>query len=152
MRVYLPVLPAEHDLIRSGAARLPIAAGRDAWRVGAEARASVPGDEEDLEYEAMQDAVHVALGAAEAGSRALIVAGDVPDALIGEGDPTTGLYGATAISDAQLKIASLHVTELDASAAAASDTDPALLWFDAQEGAAALDYLAGGEAAAVSAR
>ena len=47
------------------------------------------------------------------------------------------------LASASARIASFHVTELDAAAAEADDTDPALLWFDATEAADALAYLDG---------
>lgn len=141
MRVYLPLDTTEFDLT-SPATHLHLPAGRALWCVTAAARAADPADEEDLEYDAMQDAVHVALTGTDADARAIIVAGDVPDDRLEDGTESDGRFGARLRTDADLRIASFHVTELDAAGAAASDTDPALLWFDALEGAAALDYSA----------
>ncbi|EWS80813.1 hypothetical protein BF93_01665 [Brachybacterium phenoliresistens] len=144
MRIYLPVTPAEHAALRSGAGALELPAGRSAWAVHASARTDRPGeDPEDLEYDALQDAVHVALTSGpqeDPDRRALVVAGDVPDRAVVESPEEGGAYGIELPAPATLRIAAFHVSELGARAVEADDTDPALLWFDASEGAAALDY------------
>lgn len=95
----------------------------------------------------MQDAVHVALGAAGPDERALVIAADVPDQLVTGATEEGGAFGIRLTGEATAKVASFHVTELDAAAAEADDTDPALLWFDASEGPAALAFLAGDQPA-----
>lgn len=147
MRIYLPVDPSEHEPLRAGAGDLELAAGRGAWAVTASARADRPDeDAEDLEYDALQDAVYAALTAGEGTDprrRVLVAAGDVPDRAVAEAGEEAGAYGVVLIAPAALRIAALHVTELGAQAIEEDDTDPALLWFDASEGAQALAYLAG---------
>ena len=66
----------------------------------------------------------------------------MPDDVLGEA-PDGGAFGVLLSSPASARIASFHVTELDAAAAEADDTDPALLWFDAADAADALAYLDG---------
>lgn len=159
MRIFLP-LTAERrtDLdaaARSSRPRIPLDARTHAWAVSPWARQERPDeDPEDLEYDALQDAVHVALEGGDAtgaargtgpgatGTRAAVIAGDVPDATVGDASADGGAFGIVLTGAATLEIASLHVTELAGPAARASDTDPALLWFDASEIPAALDYSA----------
>ncbi|MFC0674500.1 DUF6912 family protein [Brachybacterium hainanense] len=149
MRIFLPVADTEHALLRSGAARLALEPGRTAWAVTASARADRPREDlEDLEYDALQDAVYAAL---QTGSddddphrRALVVAGDTEDAALAEAGEEAGAYGVVTTAATGLRIASLHVTELGARAVEQDDTDPALLWFDVSEGPRALAYLHGG--------
>lgn len=147
MRIYLPVDPSEHDPLRAGARTLELAPGRAAWAVTAAARADRPEEDgEDLEYDALQDAVYAGLVAGEGTDprrRVLVVAGDVPDRAVAEAGEEAGAYGVVLTAPAALRIAALHVTELGARAIEDDDTDPALLWFDASEGAAALEYRAG---------
>lgn len=141
MRIFLPLDPGDHAVLTASRTRLELAADRPAWAVTAEARAERPGvDEEDLDYDALQDAVHVALQAAAPAERALVIAADVPDPDLAAATDTGGAYGVRTTADTTARIAALHVTELDAAAAEADDTDPALLWFDVSEGAAALAY------------
>lgn len=148
MRIYLPLTPNDRPVLESAGERLELTAGRMAWAVTAEARADRPGeDEEDLEYDALQDAVHIALSQGSETARALVIAADVPDAATAPAAEQGGAFGISLREAVPARVASFHVTELDAAAAAADDTDPALLWFDASEGAAALEYLAGGPAA-----
>ncbi|MEE1649619.1 hypothetical protein V1260_02310 [Brachybacterium sp. J144] len=144
MRIYLPLTPADRPVLERSGSDVELVAGRAAWAVTAEARASFPqGDEEDLEYEALQEATHVALGEVAAASRALVIALDVPERDLASAEDG-GAYGIAAVRATNGRIASFHVTELSAAAAEADDTDPALLWFDAAEGPRALEYLAGG--------
>lgn len=147
MRIYLPLTPTDPPALENAGGHLELTAGRPAWAVTAEARADRPGeDEEDLEYDALQDAVHIALSQGADDARALVIAADVPDAMTAPAAEEGGAFGVSLRETASARIASFHVTELDAAAAAADDTDPALLWFDASEGAAALEFLAGGPA------
>ncbi|WP_341855972.1 hypothetical protein [Brachybacterium sp. GPGPB12] len=76
----------------------------------------------------------------------MVIALDVPDAAIGDA-ADGGAFGVLLGTPASARIASFHVTELDAAAAEADDTDPALLWFDVVEAREALAYLDGAEAA-----
>jgi len=147
MRIFLPLAAPDRAVLETGG-RLALAEDRRAWAVTAEAVADRPGeDEEDLEYDALQDAVHVALSGVGPQERALVIAADVPDQLIEGATEDGGAFGIRLTGEASAKIASFHVTELDAAAAEADDTDPALLWFDASEGPAALAYLAGDQSA-----
>lgn len=147
MRIYLPLTAPDRASLELASARLELAEGRAAWTVTDSARQDFPGEDlEDLEYEALQDAVHVAYGAGDPTRRALVIAADVPDAVLAEA-PDGGAFGVLLRSPAAARIASFHVTELDAAAAEADDTDPALLWFDAAEAADALAYLDGAAAA-----
>ena len=147
MRIYLPLTATDRASLEPASTRLELPAGRAAWAVTASAERDFPGEDlEDLEYEALQDAVHVAYGAGDATARALVLAADVPDAVLGEA-PDGGAFGVLLSSSASARIASFHVTELDAAAAEADDTDPALLWFDVVEAREALAYLDGAEAA-----
>jgi hypothetical protein len=144
MRIYLPSTAEDRSAVESAASGLELSAGRAAWGVTAEARADHPGeDEEDLEYEALQDAVHIAYGSGPSTSRALIIAADAPEGALGAETETGGAFGIVVREGVRAKIASFQVTELDAAAAEADDTDPALLWFDASEGAEALAFLEG---------
>ena len=143
MRIYLPLTAPDRAALELASTRLELAEGRPAWAVTAAAQRGFPGEDlEDLEYEALQDAVHVAYGTGSANQRALVVAADVPDAALGEA-ADGGAFGTVLVSSASARIASFHVTKLDAAAAEADDTDPALLWFDATEAADALAYLDG---------
>lgn len=142
MRIFLPLLAEDRTVIAASGLQLDLGPGRAAWAVTAGARADRSGEEEeDLEYDAIQDATHIALSGAEPDARAMVIAADVPDAAVQSAEETGGAYGVVTATDARAKIASLHVTELDAQSAAADDTDPALLWFDVSEGAEALAFL-----------
>ncbi|MGP9538983.1 DUF6912 family protein [Brachybacterium sp. AOP43-C2-M15] len=148
MRIYLPLTVQDRPRLESSARSLDLAADRAAWAVTTEVRADRPGqDEEDLEYDALQDAVHVALTAGEDSARALVIAADAPDGALTGAPQEGGVFGVSLREEVLAKIASFHVTEQDAAAAAADDTDPALLWFDASEGRDALAFLDGGSAA-----
>lgn len=143
MRIYLPLTPSDRPALERAGRVIDLESGRPGWAVTAEARGDRPEeDEEDLEYEALQDAAHVALGAVSATSRALVIAADVPDRAV-EAAEDGGAFGLRLREAAAAKIASFHVTELDAAAAEQDDTDPALLWFDASEGTDALAFLDG---------
>lgn len=142
MRIYLPLLAQDRPVLENGGGTVDLAAGRTAWAVTAEARTDrADQDEEDLEYEALQDAVHVAFTTAEHSARVLVLAADIPDRALAPATDEGGAFGVTLRESSRAKIASLHVTELGAAAAEADDTDPALLWFDATEGRDALAYL-----------
>ncbi|MBK0332203.1 hypothetical protein I8D64_12430 [Brachybacterium sp. MASK1Z-5] len=141
MRIFAPVGPADHDALRSGAARIALETGRLIWGVSDAARAErAEEDVEELEYDALQDAVFSALGQVDPRMRALVLAGDVPDASLADASEDGGAFGLRLAREGALVIASAHATELDAAAAEVDDTDPALLWFDASELPAALDY------------
>lgn len=142
MRIYLPLADEDRPALLSARREIDLPAGREAWAVTAEARADRPGEDiEDLEYDAVQDAVHVALQAVEPDARALVMAADVADKALEGATSTGGAYGVRLVSGARAVIASFHVTEQDARAAEQDDTDPALLWFDASEGPSALAQL-----------
>lgn len=142
MRIYLPLAAEDRPALLAARHELDLPAGREAWAVTAEARADRPDqDVEDLEYDAVQDAVHVALQASEPRARALVMAADVADRALEAATDTGGAYGVRLISGARAVIASFHVTEQDARTAELDDTDPALLWFDASEGPSALAQL-----------
>ena len=100
------------------------------------------GDGEDLEYEAMQGAAHIALVSGSDDQRALVLAADVPDRAVGTAEDTGGAYGVVLLEAVAAPLASAHVTEQTAAQAEVDDTDPALLWFDPSEGPDALAYLA----------
>jgi hypothetical protein len=143
MRIYLPLTASDRASLELASSRVELAVGRAAWAVTEPAQHDFPGaDLEDLEYEALQDAVHVAYSSGGAGQRALVIAADVADDVLEEA-ADGGAFGVLLRAPASARIASFHVTELDAAAAEADDTDPALLWFDAAEAAAALSYLDG---------
>ncbi|MDN5898629.1 MAG: hypothetical protein L0H74_01010 [Brachybacterium sp.] len=142
MRIYLPLIAQDRPSLQDGRRAIDLDAGRVAWAVTSEASTDRPGqDEEDLEYEALQDAVHVAFTAAEGSQRVLVISADVPDGLIAAATEDGGAFGIRLRERRSAKIASFHVTEQDADAAEADDTDPALLWFDAGEGRDALAFL-----------
>lgn len=142
MRIYLPLADEDRPALLSARREIDLPAGREAWAVTAEARADRPGEDiEDLEYDAVQDAVHVALQAVEPDARALVMAADVADRALEGATSTGGAYGVRLVSGARAVIASFHVTEQDARTAEQDDTDPALLWFDASEGPSALAQL-----------
>ena len=142
MRIYLPLADEDRPALLSARREIDLPAGREAWAVTAEARADRPGEDiEDLEYDAVQDAVHVALQAVEPDARALVMAADVADKALEGATSTGGAYGVRLVSGARAVIASVHVTEQDARTAEQDDTDPALLWFDASEGPSALAQL-----------
>ncbi|MCS6710999.1 hypothetical protein JSY14_02830 [Brachybacterium sp. EF45031] len=145
MRVYLPLAPALHEAVRSGAAEIMLTEVTPAWALTPAARAERPGeDAEDLEYDAVQDAAHVAIqgaiGRGTGAERAVVLAADAPSAAVQEAGAEGGAYGVLIAAGSRLRPASIHVTELTAAAADADDTDPALLWFDRAEGSVALDY------------
>lgn len=142
MRIYLPLLAQDRPALREGRALIDLEPGRAAWAVTSEASADRPGqDEEDLEYEALQEAVHVAFTAAERSERVLVIAADAPDDVIDAATEEGGAFGIRMRERRPARIASFHVTEQDAATAEADDTDPALLWFDAGEGQDALVFL-----------
>lgn len=142
MRIYLPLDETDRPLLLAARRELDLEAGREAWAVSAQARAERPGeDEEDLEYDALQDAVHIALTRAAPTSRALVLAADVADSALEPATEDGGPFGVRLGTGARAVVASYHVTEQDARTAAADDTDPALLWFDTSEGPGALAYL-----------
>lgn len=142
MRIFLPLAAEDRSAMRATGRRLELPAARPVWAVTDGSRTDRGDrDEEDLEYDALQDAVHVALEAAEPRSRALVIAADVPVRTLEEGTADQGAFGAVLRAATTAEIASFHVTELVARAAEADDTDPALLWFDASEGVEALAYL-----------
>ena len=142
MRIYLPLADEDRPALLSARREIDLPAGREAWAVTAEARADRPGEDiEDLEYDAVQDAVHVALQAVEPDARALVMAADVADKALEGATSTGGAYGVRLVSGARAVIASFHVTEQEARTAEQDDTDPALLWFDASEGPSALAQL-----------
>lgn len=144
MRIYLPLTTADRTALESSASDLDLDRGRAVWGVHAEARSDRPEqDVEDLEYDALQDAVHVAYLAAPAERRALVIAADVADSALELAEAGGGAFGLVTGAATRARLASFHVTELDAAAAAADDTDPALLWFDASEGPDALAFLGG---------
>lgn len=144
MRIYLPLTAEDRAALESAARGLELAAERPAWGVSTEARADRPGqDEEDLEYDALQDAVHIAFSLGGGDSRALVIAADAPDEALAGAEENGGAFGVVTRRATQARIASFHVSELDAVSADQDDTDPALLWFDASEGADALAYLDG---------
>ena len=144
MRIYLPLATEDRVALESSAPRLELAARRVAWGVHAEALRDRPDqDVEDLEYDALQDAVHIAYLTGAADQRALVIAADAPDDAVEVSGEDGGAFGVVTAAPTQARIASFHVTELDAAAADADDTDPALLWFDASEGGDALAFLGG---------
>lgn len=142
MRIFLPLSVEDRTVISASGLQLDLVAGRAAWAVTAEARSDRSGEEEeDLEYDAIQDATHIALSSAAPDARAMVIAADVSDAALQPAGETGGAYGVVTVTATGARVASFHVTELDARAAAADDTDPALLWFDVSEGPAALAFL-----------
>lgn len=142
MRIFLPLSAEERTVLAASGSQLELTSGRAAWAATAEARADRSGeDEEDVEYEAMQDAAHIALNGVAADARAMVIAADVPDEALQPAGANGGAFGVVTVTGARAKIASFHVTELDARSAAAEDTDPALLWFDVSEGPVALAFL-----------
>lgn len=142
MRIYLPLSAQDRPVLEAAGAVVELAAERPAWAVTTEALSDRAGqDEEDLEYEALQDAVHVAFTGASSTSRVLVIAADVPDRVVVPSSEDGGAFGIRLREAWSAKIASFHVTEQDAATADADDTDPALLWFDAGEGRDALAYL-----------
>lgn len=141
MRIYLPLLAPDRPSLQDGRRVIDLDAGRAAWAVTTEASTDHPEqDEEDLEYEALQDAVHVAFTATEGSERVLVIAADLPDAVIAAATEDGGAFGIRVRERRSAKIASFHVTEQTAEAAEVDDTDPALLWFDAGEGRDALAF------------
>lgn len=156
MRIYLPLSAEPRASLETAAGtatpRIPLDAGTRGWAVSGWAQAGRPDeDAEDLEYDALQDAVYVALGEPDAqdpatatadprGARVAVLAGDVPDAVVIDASQDGGAFGVAIQGSATIEVASVHVTELGARAVRESDTDPALLWFDRSEVAAALDY------------
>jgi hypothetical protein len=141
MRIYLLVTSHDATALRSGGARLPLEAGRLVWGVSSAARDDQGAtDLEELEYEALQDAIFSALQQSAPTRRGVALAGDLPDAALAEASTEGGAFGLRVQGEQTLVIASAHVTELDAARAEADDTDPALLWFDVAELPAALDY------------
>lgn len=142
MRLYLPLTPQDRPAIQEARTRIDLDEGRAAWAVTTEASSDRPGeDEEDLEYEALQDAVHVAFTAAREDQRVLVIAADVPDRAIVPATEDGGAFGIRLRERCSARIASFHVTEQDARTADADDTDPAVLWFDAGEGPDAIAFL-----------
>ena len=78
---------------------------------------------------------------AQPSQKVLVIAADVPDGALVPATEDGGAFGVALGTGSSGRIASFHVTELDAAAADEDDTDPALLWFDASEGPSALAYL-----------
>src|SRR5690606_41665113 len=116
MRIFLPLAAPDRAVLETGG-RLALAEDRRAWAVTAEARADRPGeDEEDLEYDALQDAVHIALSQGADDARALVIAADVPDAMTAPAAEEGGAFGVSPRETASARSASLHVTELAAAA------------------------------------
>ena len=137
MRIFLPLTTEDRTDIAASASRLSLSEGRAAWAVTAEVRSDRAGeDEEELEYDAIQDAVHIALGTVAPQSRAMVIAADVPQTALQPAEDSGGAYGVGVAAGERR-----YVTELDARSAEKDDTDPALLWFDATEGPQALAYL-----------
>lgn len=149
MRIYVPLHQPDLDILgadRAVPSRLRLDEGRPVWAVTAEARADrADEDVEDLEYEAMQDAIYATLELgprrARGTERVAVVAGDVSDGSLAASSGDLGAFGATMARVEDLRIASLHVSELGAERIRADDVDPALLWFDVAETSSALDYL-----------
>ena len=142
MRIFLPLTPADRVALETSSTVIELEAGRAAWAVTASVREDQPGeDEEDLEYEAMQDAAHIALVSGSDDQRALVLAADVPDRAVGTAEDTGGAYGVVLLEAVAAPLASAHVTEQTAAQAEVDDTDPALLWLDTSEGPDALAYL-----------
>lgn len=142
MRIYVPMTAQDRPVLQDRSRSIDLAAERTAWAVSTDALADRPGqDEEDLEYEALQDAVHVAFTAGAPSERVLVIAADVADQALVPATEEGGAFGIRIHERCSAKIASFHVTELDAAGAEVDDTDPALLWFDASEGRDALTYL-----------
>lgn len=150
MRIYVPLQDPDIATLSADpgttVARMRLDEGRAAWAATAEAREDRAGEDlEDLEYEALQDAVHAALerGArpAQGAERVGVLAGDVSDGALEDASADGGAFGVRMGRAEDLRIASIHVTELGAATIRADDTDPALLWFDAAEAATAIDYL-----------
>src|SRR5699024_7799753 len=95
MRIYLPLTAQDRPVLEERRGAIDLAHGRAAWAVHAEARADRPEeDEEDLEYEAMQDAVHVAFAAAQPSQKVLVIAADVPDGALVPATEDGGASGA----------------------------------------------------------
>lgn len=142
MRIYLPLTDLDRRTLEIAGAHVDLDAGRAAWAVTAEARADRPGeDEEELEYEALQDAVHIAFSEGRSMARALVIAADVPDGVPSPAAEDAGVFGIVLPESTSARIASLHVTEQNAATADTDDTDPALLWFDISEATDALAFL-----------
>ncbi|GEM_PF-1940540 len=167
MRIYLPLLdadaaalaphgssadPASADATSSKSSpetvpsRVRLEVDRPVWGVTPNVQAEHPGeDPEDLEYEALQDAVYAALESSPRPvtgvRRVAVLAGDVSDGAVTDASETHGAFGLRAVRAEDVRLASVHVTELGADAVRADDTDPALLWFDVAEIPAALAYL-----------
>lgn len=142
MRIFLPLIAEDRPSLTDDEPELLLEVGRAAWAVTPSARADRPDeDPEDLEYDALQDAVHVGLMTGARTSRALVIAADVPDSALGGAEDTGGAYGVVTLRETTARVAALHVTEQDAEGADADDTDPALLWFDASEADEAIAYL-----------
>lgn len=151
MRIYLPLADTDRfalETVAPGAAsvRVRVEQGRLAWGVSAAARSERPSeDAEDLEYEAIQDAVYAALESSPASvtgaRRVAVIAGDVSDGAVEDASAEAGAFGLRIVRAEDLRLASLHVTEQGADTVRADDTDPALLWFDVAEVPAALTYL-----------
>lgn len=147
MRIYVPLTSADPGTWDRAPGRrtCPLPPETAAWAVTASARGDRPGEDiEDLEYEALQDAVYAALengpSPVQGARRVAVIAGDVADDAVREAE-AGGAFGIRIARRAELRIASVHVTEQGAEAVRADDTDPALLWFDVAESDDALDYL-----------
>lgn len=142
MRIFLPLTDQDEQALRDGRRHLELDMDRPGWAVHPAARADNPAaDLEDLEYDALQDAVHVAFSAQPdhpRDARAAVLAVDVPDEAVREADDA-GAYGVI-VAQGHMRVDAVHVTEAGRTEAEASDTDPALLWFDPSESARALDY------------
>ncbi|MDO5662848.1 MAG: hypothetical protein Q4G40_09140 [Brachybacterium sp.] len=147
MRIYTPLEESDGAPLSSGnrPLRLDVTVGRPVWAVHPGSRQGRERvDAEDLEYEAVQDAVYAAVQRAETGDasrRVAVIAGDFPEDALTEASATGGAFGMETIRASHLEVVSVHVSELGAAAIEADDTDPALLWFDVAEIDAGLTYL-----------
>lgn len=142
MRIFLPLTDQDEHALREGRRRLELEMDRPGWAVHAAARSENPAaDLEDLEYDALHDAVHVAFSAQPEyprDARAAVLAVDAPEVSVREADDA-GAYGVV-VRPGHVRLDALHVTEAGRAEAEASDTDPALLWFDPSESVRALEY------------
>lgn len=130
MRAYLPLLLRELDRV-AGQGRLP---QRQAFAVTEALRASDPtADEEDLEFEAMCQALDAARALGD--GRRVIAAADLPSSPGGE--VGAALDGVVDIS--MTDVVSFHVEESEGMAGSGYDD---LLWYDVTELAELADHAA----------
>lgn len=145
MRIFVPMGSSDWTQLRASSRNVTLEAGRVAWALTREARADRPtADPEDLEYDALQDAVFYALTSLaneNENSRVAVMAVEVPESAASAATDL-GAYGIT-LHEGHGRLASIHVTELGRHDAEASDEDPALLWFDPSEIATAEAYACG---------